>query len=629
MASAVGHLYGLYTRERGYPVYSYQWTPLHEVDGGARFQKPYFNLLRKLSSSAGLYVNACDYDIEGSVIGYLVILYMGDVARARRMKYSTLTIPELRSAWRSLGPLDKEMVEAGLARHEVDWLWGINISRALMDHARRASGKRVILSAGRVQSPTLVKAYKDWLERGLHIPDPQFNVIAVLDKDGVRFTAYLVDKPRTAGEARSIAAKIKSDGKLRVLYVERKPQERSPPPPFNLPDLQSEAARIYGYSPSETQKLAEDLYLAAAISYPRTNSQKLPPTIGYRRIIESLSENSGYREYTGPLLSKPVLRPREGRRDDPAHPAIYPTGVKPEGLTARHMRIYDLIVRRFLSTFSDPAVVVRTGLKLYDLSGRHEFRAEGTVVTRPGWLSIYTHATPEEKVIPPLVPGELVDVVDARDEVEWGKSSVKPLSRIGLVRWMEKVGIGTEATRARIVETLYRRGYLKRSRGGDEVTMLGIGVARLLMSVFPQLSTPDLTRRLEEDLEDIRRGRKTRSEVVDETKKIITSLLREYSILLESEKALRIAEEAGLVETRSRCALCNMPAEDTVGGVPLCRHHMEAFNRLKKSIKDIASRLGYPAERALPRIKKASGKLVSDIIEEAARNKGLLRELAG
>jgi DNA topoisomerase-1 len=629
IASAAGHLYGLYTREKSYPVFEYEWVPIHEYDRSARYLKPYYNLLSRLARNASLYVNACDYDIEGSVIGYLIIAKMGDPNKARRMKYSTLTPSELREAWRRLEPLDREMVEAGIARHEVDWLWGINISRALMDLARKASGRRIILSAGRVQSPTLVKAYKDWLERALYIPDPQFDVLVTLEKNGVRFAAsHKSPLLWNRRDAQVLARRVEEDGRLRVVYVERYPYERRPPPAFNLPDLQAEASRIYGYAPSETQKLAEDLYLAAAISYPRTNSQKLPPSINYKGLIERLGRLRDYSSIASELLARDKLIPVQGAKEDPAHPAIYPTGYPPKDLTPRHYKIYDLIVRRFLAAFHDNARLVKTTVELVELRGIHRFQAQGTVVTSPGWLSVYHYSMPEEKIIPPLTVGEEVKVVNAKVKTTWQKPPGLPIKKINLVKWMEKVGIGTEATRARIVDTLYKRGYLSKARGEDEVTSLGASVARLLMSTFPQLSTPDLTRRLEEELESIRAGRKQRVTVVLETRRLITDLLDSYREILESPELDRIAVESGLREASVKCSICGQPGIYEVNGVRLCRNHYEALKRLKVKLPVLQEKLGLGASATLRSVASASGKYVKEVARAALKDDRILRALS-
>ena len=146
------------------------------------------------------------------------------------------------------------------------------------------------------------------------------------------------------------------------------------PTPFNLGDLQKEAYRVFKFSPSYTLTIAEKLYINALISYPRTSSQKLPTSINYKKIISGLSKigSSGvgdgnesssnrvastYTNLTIILLSKDYLSPNEGSKTDPAHPAIYPTGEKPKGkLEGVELKLFDLIIRRFLATFGDPAI---------------------------------------------------------------------------------------------------------------------------------------------------------------------------------------------------------------------------------------------------------------------------------
>ena len=155
VSSTAGHLFTLVTDKRSYPVFEYRWVPRWEGERGASFLKKFYSALKSLARGAKAFVNACDYDIEGSVIGYLIIKELGDVRRAKRAKFSSLTPQELRKSFQSLMPLDWDMIESGLCRHELDWIWGINVSRALMHMFRRVMSYRKPLSAGRVQSPTL------------------------------------------------------------------------------------------------------------------------------------------------------------------------------------------------------------------------------------------------------------------------------------------------------------------------------------------------------------------------------------------------------------------------------------------------------------------------------------------
>jgi len=584
VAPAAGHLYGLYTDENGFPVFTYKWVPL-DVAEGARHVRKFIALLAYLAKSATRFINACDYDIEGSVIGYLIIRFLGDIRRAYRMKFSALTPAEIRRAFRRLTPLDWDMIEAGLARHELDWLWGVNVSRALMHAVKNATGRWVVLSAGRVQSPTLVEVVRLETRRRLHVPLPRFRVSVRLSKLNIEVTLATVDK---MVEAERILKLVKTRGYARVANVTRRVERRQPPPPFNLSDLQMEAARIYGYSPAFTQEVAEQLYLEGLISYPRTNSQKLPPTLDYKAVLDGLASNPTYTRLVRLLYqeTRGVLRPVQGPKDDPAHPAIYPTGERPRRkLNRAEERIYDLIVRRFLAAFAKPALVEHT-IATLDF-GVARVRLSGLRVVEEGWMKYYHFARPRDSIVP-LETGEILKVLDASVETVYTEPP-EAYTKAKLVKWMERVGIGTEATRARIVETLFERGYLKLSSGKITVTDLGFAVAEILERFFPKLTSVEMTREFEQLLEDIRRGRRTRREVIEEAKRILRSLLEEYKRSAMREAGIELAKSLGLVKPRSRCAVCHREA---LPGSRYCRFHAAALEALERMYNEWAERLG-------------------------------------
>jgi DNA topoisomerase-1 len=624
VAPSAGHLYGPHSSSRGYPVLDYEWRPLWEFERGSRHLKKFHDALAALSKLARLYINACDYDIEGSVIGYMIIAMLGDPRRARRMKFSSLSPQEIREAFKRLEPLDKEMIEAGMARHELDWLWGINLSRALMETVRRVTRRRVILSAGRVQTPTLVEAVRRWRERNLHVPKPRFPLKLTLRTGGKTFTA----RPRgweaqSRLEASKLAAFLRREGFLKVRDVARSERVLRPPPAFNLGDLQSEAARLFKYSPMKTQSIAENLYLEALISYPRTNSQKLPPTIDYHSIILRLSrvKASGIGALAARLLAETrgILRPIQGRKEDPAHPAIYPTGELPRrALSDEEWRVYELIIRRFLAAFSRPARISSTIVVLVDSLGR-EYEARGVEVIEEGWLAYYHYLKPREALLPPLKPGMKVEVTRVSYSTEWTRASTQ-LSKASLVKWMESVGIGTEATRARIVEILFKRGYLE-SRGGTAVvTDLGEAVASTMESLVPVIASPELTRRFEEMLEDIRRGRRGKAEVIEEAKKAIVSILK--SIDSSSETiGLKLAYSMRLQDPPRKCPICGRES-DPRAPRGLCRFHMQALERLATTLPVIAEKLNMSLQEALNIISRRSeaGIWIREVAEAATRD---------
>ncbi len=615
VVSAAGHLYGLYTDQRGYPVFTYTWKPLYEIEKGAEYTGKFIKVIDKICREADYYVNACDYDIEGSVIGYMVINFHGDPNRSYRVKYSSLTRDELREAFKKLTRLDWEMIEAGLCRHELDYIWGINISRALMDSVRKISGKRVILSAGRVQTPTLKYVVERDIERNLFISLPQYTLSIYVEKDGEKIhLEYRGGVLESRMEALKLAEEIRKTGYLVVDRFDEKKINLYPPPPFNLGDLQEEASRIYGFSPYKTQSIAEKLYLDALISYPRTNSQKLPKTLNYRSILERISYIDGYGQLVQQLLAetKGVLRPVEGKKEDPAHPAIYPTGVKPGDLKRDEWRIYDLVVRRFLAVFAKPALIARRLVVLYSPTARNIlFQASGQKILYHGWLRYYVFNMPEEKPLPVFHPGERVRIVKVSVRRTYTRPPEK-LSRIKILRWMENVEIGTEATRARIIETLFNRGYLVSKGGATTSSDLGMGVIEVLMEYFPEITSVELTRYFESRMEMIREGRISRREVVNEAKTTLLKLLREFD-----KNKYRIGKflsiRLGYLKPENKCRLCSRE----VYREGLCRHHYEALEKVKKTYEEWRRREGVSWEQYIKSIKKlkSTGRWIREVVE--------------
>ena len=582
VAPAAGHLFGLHSRDRGFPTFSYEWAPLWMVDRKAKHLKRYYEALKALCSRASYFINACDYDIEGSVIGYMIIRFLGDPKRAGRMKFSSLTPDELRSSFTTASKsLDWPMIEAGLCRHELDWMWGINTSRALMYAVRIGSGRRLILSAGRVQSPTLVNVSEREIDRETYVPSVYFKLSVKAEIEGKLYSLeYLGETVRKMREAREIVEKVRSIGYGRVVKIDSLKEKRRPPPPFNLGDLQSEASRIYGYSPYETQRLAEELYLDALISYPRTNSQKLPPTLNYGGILSKLSRIPEYSDLVEMLLfeTEGRLKPRQGRKEDPAHPAIYPTGLPPKSLSGKKKAIYDLVVRRFLACFSSDYVISKVTVYI-DVDGV-KFRLQSRVVDDYGWTKYYHFIRESETSIPKLKIGDRIKIVRASFSRAYTSPPQRP-TKTDVLKWMESVNIGTEATRARIIETLFSRGYLRLEKGRVRVTDLGLSVARTLKEFFSDLASVELTRRFEAYIEEIRSGKKSRSEVVEEAKATISKILMNFRVNAHNV-GLEFSKSLGLIRPERPCIICG---REVVEG-KLCTYHLLAYRRVLESYDD-------------------------------------------
>lgn len=603
VASTAGHLFSLYTNKRGFPVFDYEWVPRWKAEKGAGHLKKFYKVLSKLAKGASLYINACDYDIEGSVIGYMIIKMLGNGSKTLRMKFSSLTEEELRSAFSSASGLDWEMVEAGICRHELDWIWGINLSR-LLSWVSSIAGEKKTLSSGRVQSPTLLEAVERYFEYLTFVSSPKFSLRVEIEAHGDKISAVHANSPfETRQEALARKSKIMEKKVGKVVRAERSSYILRPPPAFNLSELQYEASRVYGFSPSYTQRLAEELYLDALISYPRTNSEKLPPTIPHRKILAELSSNESYRSFISPLLKTQKLSPVQGEKEDPAHPAIYPTGKKPVGLKKDLFKLYDLIARRYVAAFMENAKIERREYRI-SIDGE-ELITQGKIVAEAGWTAAYPFSIGKEKAVY-LKEGEEVQVVSARiGTVFQGKPKLH--TRTSLLKWMEKENIGTEATRAQIIETLFKRGYLVQKKGGIVPTKLGIAVALFLSEKFPDITKTELTRRFEEKLLRIREGKEKKESVV-----------REAKIFLEGElnKALNSGNELGkfmkeFISSENKCELCDLPQLD--GG--LCIIHQKALQNLVESIEVWEKAFGENKDKVIERMAKSSsiGRAVREV----------------
>mgnify|MGYP001772698682 CR=1 FL=1 len=620
IAPAAGHLFTLTTDDVGYPTFNFKWVPRHLVDKGSRYAKKYFEVLKILSQKAVGFINACDYDVEGSLIGYMIIRNFGDIRKARRAKFSSLTPVEIRRAFSNLSSIDYNMVETGYCRHVLDWLWGINISRMLMDLYKQVFGKRSILSAGRVQTPTLVYATDLVLRRRLHVPIP-YAIIDISLGLGNKMVKpiYEGDSIDSLDKAKQIIEKIKARPYATIKKVYKEVKVYSPPHPFNLPDLQKEAYRIYRISPHKTQKIAEDLYLDALISYPRTNSQKLPQTLDVKNILNMIGLNKVYRDLVKQLIEETngVLKPNNGPLDDPAHPAIYPTGEMPRKLDYQHEKIYDLIVRRFLATFSTPLKIMELKVVL-DVHGL-QYSITANKILDHGWLKYYPYSHIEEDQYLAnykFIEGEEIPIKRFGIKTMYTKAPLPP-SRISLLKWMESVDIGTESTRAEIIELLFDRGYLKSKSRSVDVSDTGLFVTFLLKKYVEDLVSVSLTRKFEEYLRDIREGKIKCDGVVEEAKNILSRYINNVlkirsTIIHDIFSVVPCIDNASCeaVKNKRMCKICRRFADES----GFCIFHRAAWENLLREFEKW-KRFGFDWRSYLKKILslKSSGLYVREV----------------
>ncbi|MBI4010603.1 MAG: DNA topoisomerase I [Candidatus Aenigmarchaeota archaeon] len=529
---AVGHLFVLNpkknTKSKGwnYPVFDLDWTPTYSRKG-TEWTEKYFKNIAGLVEGAKDFIDAADVDNEGEVLLYNILRFICNAKDAKRMKFSTLTKDELIESYNTM---DKHimfpMVEAGLTRHELDALWGFNLTRALT-LALKSNGKKVfaILSTGRVQGPALHMLLEKELEIRKFKPTPFWQLELHIKLDGKDVVAnYEEDRIWKEEEAEKILKKSKGKDAV-VKDIKKKQYKQNPPVPFNTTDLQSEAYAQFKFSPTQTLSIAESLYQAGFISYPRSSSQKLPPSIGYQKILKAIGKLAPYQKFAEELLKK-ELKPAEGARDDPAHPAVYATHEAPElkKLNPHQKKIYDLIVRRTLSTFGDVATRESNTVSL-DVGG-NKFIIVGKRTIEPGWTKVYApYMSAEELILPELKIGQTVKV----SKLDLLSKETQPPGRFSqgsIVKELEKRNLGTKATRAEILQTLYDRGYI--TGKSIQVTKLGEAVVKALKENSPNIVSEELTKHFENEMEQVFNGKKKRDKVVEQAKHVLADILEEF-----------------------------------------------------------------------------------------------------
>ncbi len=603
---AVGHLYGLAEKEKKgwrFPVFDIEWKPVSETSKASKFTKKYLDAIKKLCKNADSFTIATDYDQEGEVIGLNVIRYICKQKDANRMKFSTLTKPDLVKAYESKSPhIDWGQAEAGETRHFLDWINGINYSRALTS-AIKSTGAFKIMSTGRVQGPALKIIVARELEIKAFKPTPFWQIVLTGEHNGQIIIAghqHEIDREKLKEQIKVIIKEIKKyitesnqklieeiellgDGIIRAKIlikkkddilkdieknkceelnkiieeinrtldtdkfwekekadaviektkdqkgaraenVERKQFNQFAPFPFDLTTLQVEAYRCFNISPKETLDIAQELYTSGLISYPRTSSQQLPFAIGYEGILSELGKQKQYSDLAEALLKKEKLMPNNGKKTDPAHPAVYPTGIAPKGLEEREVKIYDLIAKRFFATFAEHAV--RETMIIFINCNDEIFIAKGTRTIEKGWHKFYApYVQLEEVELPNLKQDDKIKV----RKIELLSKETQPPRRYtpaSIIKELEKRNLGTKATRSEIIETLFQRGYVKGK--AIEATDLGISTIETLEKYSPKIIDEELTRHFEIEMDKIRERNQKKEKILEDAKDAITKIITDF-----------------------------------------------------------------------------------------------------
>jgi len=528
--AAVGHLFNLKQKGKGwyYPMFDLEWIPSFKARAISAFSEKYYRTIEEVVSKHknAKFISAADYDNEGSLIAYNILRFICNTNNAKRMKFSTLAKPDLIKSYETMEKkIDWQNIEAGLARHFLDYYYGINTSRALTLAIKKHAKRFSLLTAGRVQGPTLVMLAEKEKKISKFKPKPYWELKMGLMVGKNKITAEYENKKITN---KKLAEKIfKECKKSKVAVIEsvvKKKYKQSPPVPFNITSLQTDAYRYFGYSPRQTMQIAQKLYSSAYLSYPRTSSEKIPGSIDPVSILKALGKIKMYKKLVDKILAMKEIIPNEGKRIDPAHEAIHPTVEVSSRLGSSNKKIYDLVCRRFLAIFAGPAM--RESMKVTIRIGKHKFVTTGRRTIEKGWMEYYgPYAKHEEVIFPELKKGDKLKI-KGLEKLSKETSPPPRYSQASIIKEMDKRGLGTRATRAGILETLYNRDYVvDRS---IKVTELGMKIAAAIEKYVPDFADEKLTKRFEKDLEKIQAGKLKKETVLRRAKTAVIKISNEF-----------------------------------------------------------------------------------------------------
>ena len=538
--------------------------------------KRQFSVIERLMQAADCIVNCGDAGQEGELIQRWVMQKAQAKCPVKRLWISSMTDEAIREGFNSLKDQSEyqPLYVAGLSRAIGDWLLGMNATRL---YTLKYGQNRQVLSIGRVQTPTLALIVNRQKEIDSFVPEPYW-VLSTIYRDTL-FTATK-GKFTTKEEGEQAFATI-ADKLFEVTGVSKKNGNEAPPRLFDLTSLQVECNRKFSYSAETTLNLIQSLYERKLTTYPRVDTQFLSDDI-YPKCAGILTGMRGYEQYIQPLAGKKL--PKSKRVFDTSkvtdHHAIIPTGVPASALSDMERNVYDLIARRFIAVFYPDCKFATTTVlgKVEDV----EFKVSGKEILEPGWRTIYAqqqtstpqHLNPqpssddddkqdEERTLPTFVKGESGPHTPTLTE-KW-TTPPKYYTEATLLRAMETAGkfvddetlraalkengIGRPSSRAGIIETLFKRHYIRRERKNLIATATGIELIDIIHEEL--LKSCELTGIWEKKLRDIEHKKYEAADFINELKQQVTEIV--YDVLRDnSNRRVTITTDEDLKKAKKK-----------------------------------------------------------------------------
>ena len=493
--------------------------------------------ITRLFNGSEQIIVATDAGREGELIFRYLYLYIGCATPFVRLWISSLTDKAIREGMRNLeaGSKYDNLYLAAKARSEADWLVGINGTQALSIAAGHGT-----YSIGRVQTPTLAMVCARYWENRRFTPEAFWQLhIATdgCDEGTVKFSSS--EKWKEKEPATELYDKVKSAGTATVTKAERKEKTEETPLLYDLTTLQKEANAKHGFTAEQTLETAQKLYEKKLITYPRTGSRYIPEDV-FAEIPKLLAFIGNLPEWEGKIQAKAVPTRRSvdgGKVTD--HHALLVTGEKPLFLAKEDNIIYNMIAGRMIEAFSEKCVKDVTAVTA-ECAGV-EFAVKGSVVKQAGWRAVYGEEK-EETVIPGWHEGDTLPLKGS--SITEGKTKPKPLHTEAtllsametagreieddaLRQAMKDCGIGTPATRAAVIETLFKRGYMERRKKSLVPTEKGLALNSVVKTM--RIADVAMTGEWEKELARIERGELSagtfRREIEAYTREITSELL--------------------------------------------------------------------------------------------------------
>jgi DNA topoisomerase-1 len=504
-------------------------SALTSVETETRASKPTLvSALRVLAKDASKVTIATDYDREGELIGkeaYDIVREANASVSVDRVRFSSLTAGEVRSAFADPDEIDFDLAAAGEARQVIDLVWGAALTRFLTLASQRRGNDFV--SVGRVQTPTL-KLLVD-RERAIEDFEPDdywelFAEFAPADGDSFEGQYYYLDEDDTEAErvwkqetALRIGQEIREAGEATITDATDERRADNPPIPFDTTEFLSAAGAI-GFDAKPAMSIAEDLYTDGWITYPRTDNTVYPDDLDPEALVETLGNASLFADDAEWVLDQDDISPTSGDTETTDHPPVHPTGDLPADgeLSDAEWEIYKLVVRRFFATLAPAGTWVRRRLDLE--AGGHRLKANGKQLADPGYHRVYPYFETEETPIPDGETGDVVPIADLRAD----DKQTRPPNRYSqsqLIERMAALGIGTKSTRHNTIDKLYDRGYV--DGNPPQPTSLARGVVTAIEEYAESLASEEMTAQLEADMTAIADGGTSLSAVTGKSRRML------------------------------------------------------------------------------------------------------------